>query len=92
MVAKADLEKRVARIRDRIQKADENGERPLPPDAVRRFRKRLKRTQRKLTGIKAMAEKQAKSAAAKKPAEGKAAEAKAPEEPAADTNAPEEGS
>ncbi len=88
MIEKADLEKRIVRLRDRIQKAGETGERPLPPDAVRRFRKRLKRTQRKLAGVKAMAEKQAKSAPAeKKPAEGKAAEGQA-----AEGNTPAQGS
>jgi len=81
MVKKADLEKRVKRLRNRIHKAGEGGERPLPPDGIRRFRKRLKRTQRKLAARAVAAEKQAKSAPAEeKPAGEKAAEEKAAEE------------
>ena len=34
MVTQTDLEKRVNRLKDRIQKAGEGGERPLPPDRV----------------------------------------------------------
>lgn len=97
MVTQADLEKRAARLRDRIQKAGEDGDRPLPPDGIRRFRKRLKRVRRK---ISARAEKLAKLAkstpAEENPPEVKAAEEKAPEAQAAvaapEEKAPEEGS
>jgi hypothetical protein len=91
MVTQEKLEKRAGRLRDRIQKAGEGGERPLPPDGIRRFRKRLKRTQRKLATRAAQAEKQAKSAPAEeKPAAEEAAEEKAPETQAAEETAPEE--
>ncbi len=95
MVAQADLEKKVARLKDRIQKAGEGGERPLPPDRLRRFRRRLKRTQRKLAAKAVQAartQQQAKTAeAAKSPAEEQPAEAKAaPEEQSpAETSAEE---
>ena len=101
MITQADLEKRTERLKDRIQKAGEGGDRPLPPDGIRRFHKRLKRTQRKLALRAAKAEKlakQVKSAPAEeKPAVEKAAEEKAPEaqaaeETAQEAQAPEEGS
>ena len=102
MVTQEKLEKRAERLRDRIQKAGEGGERPLPPDGVRRFRKRLKRTQRKLVARAAKAEKLAKKAkrasAEEKPAPAEAAEEKPPEEQqaaeetAAEEKAPEEAS
>jgi hypothetical protein len=86
MVTQADLEARVNRLKERIRKAGEGGDRPLPPEGIRRFRKRLKRTKRKLAERTARAEKQAKSAPSsgatsaagavtgEKPAEGKAPE------------------
>jgi len=98
MVTQADLEKRVDRLSVRIQKAGEDGERPLPPDGIRRFRKRLKRTQRKLAARAEKAEKQAKStpveekAPEAEAAEEKAPEEQAPEETAAKEKAPEDGS
>ena len=83
MAAKANLDKRIERLRDRIRKAGEASERPLPPDGIRRFRKRLKRTQRKLAKRSAREEKAAKSAPNEsKSPEPKAPEAKTPEEPA----------
>jgi len=99
MVTHADLEKRVDRLRDRIQKAGEGGDRPLPLDGIRRFRKRLKRTQRKLSVRAEKAEKHAKpvksAPAEEKPVAEKAAEEKAPEAQAApettqEAQAPEE--
>ncbi len=85
MVTQEDLKKRADRLRDRIQKAGEDGDRPLPPDGIRRFRKRLKRTQRKLSVRAEKAEKHAKSAPAEeKPAVEKAAEEKPPEVQAAE--------
>ena len=103
MVTQADLEKRTDRLRDRIRKAGEDGDRPLPPDGIRRFRKRLKRTQRKLSVRAEKAEKHAKSApavekaAGEKPPEVQAAEetpqeAQAPVGEAAEEEAPEDGS
>jgi hypothetical protein len=81
MSAKADLEKRVEKLKDRIQKAGEEGERPLPPDKVRTFRKRLKRTQRKLAKGIAREEKASKAKpAAAKPAEPKGTEKEPTEE------------
>jgi hypothetical protein len=92
MVTQADLEKRTERLKDRIQKAGEGGDRPLPQDGIRRFHKRLKRTQRKLALRAAKAEKQAKQVkitpAEDKPAAEKAPEAQAPEETAAEGKAP----
>jgi len=83
MTAKPDLEKRIERLKDRIQKADEDSERPLPPDKVRTFRKRLKRTQRKLAKGMAREEKTAKpSPAETTPAEEKPEGEKASEETA----------
>jgi len=94
MVTHADLEKRVDRLRDRIQKAGEGGDRPLPLDGIRRFRKRLKRTQRKLSVRAEKAEKHAKpvksAPAEEKPVAEKAAEEKAPEVQAPEETAPEE--
>jgi hypothetical protein len=99
MVTQADLEKRADRLRDRIQKAGEGGDRPLPPDGIRRFRKRLKHTQRKLSVRAKKAEKHAKQAksapAEEKPIAEKAAEEKAPQAQAAEettqeAQAPEE--
>lgn len=99
MVTQADLEKRADRLRDRIQKAGEGGDRPLPPDGIRRFRKRLKRTQRKLSLRAKKAEKHAKQAKStpseEKPPEGKAAaekatEVQAAEETTREAQAPEE--
>jgi hypothetical protein len=96
MVTKENLEKRADRLRDRIQKAGEGGDKPLPPDGVRRFRKRLKRTQRKLAVRAAKEQKNAKqeksAAEEEKPAEEKAAEAQAAEETAAEEKAPEDAS
>jgi hypothetical protein len=97
MTAKADLERRVERLKDRIQKAGEDSERPLSPDRVRVFRKRLKRTQRKLAKDAAVEAKKAvketpaevKSVEAK-PAEAKPAEAKPAEEEPAETGNQEE--
>lgn len=86
MVTQEDLAKRVSRLKKRIQRAGEEGEGPLPPDGIRRFRKRLKRTQRKLAARAARAEKQMKAA----PAQEKPAEAKAVEEKATEEKAPEE--
>ena len=88
MVTQADLEKRVNRLKDRIQKARGGDERPLPPDGIRRIRKRLKRTQRKLAAKTARAEKQAASA----PPEEKQAEEKAPEEKGTEEKTAEEAS
>jgi hypothetical protein len=91
MTAKPDLEKRIDRLKDRIQKADEDSERPLPPDKVRTFRKRLKRTQRKLAKGMAREEKAAKpSPAETKPAEEKPKEEKASKETPSEQTAPEE--
>jgi hypothetical protein len=91
MVTQTDLEKRVDRLRDRIQKAGEGGERPLPSDRIRRFRKRLKRTQRKLKARAVQAEKLAKRSPAKEqPPETEAAAETAPEEQAAQETMPEE--
>jgi hypothetical protein len=91
MSAKADLEKRVEKLKDRIQKAGEDGERPLPPDKVRTFRKRLKRTQRKIAKGMAKEEKAAKAKPAEaKPADQKPAEATATEEKPADEKPAEE--
>lgn len=90
MSAKADLEKRVERLKDRIQKAGEEGERPLPPERIRTFRKRLKRTQRKLAKGVAKEERGSKEA---KPAEEKPTEAKGAEkEPAEEKPVEEETS
>ena len=99
MVTQANLEKRADRLKDRIQKAGEGGDRPLPPDGIRRFRKRLKRAQRKLSVRAEKAEKHAKQVksapAEEKPVVEKAAEEKAPEVQAAEettqeAQAPEE--
>jgi len=93
MVTQADLEKRADRLKGRIQKACEGGDRPLPPDGIRRFRKRLKRTQRKLAARAEKAEKLAKQAKStpteEKPPEVKAVEEKAPQEQAAKETAVE---
>ena len=93
MITQADLEKRAGRLKDRIQKAREGGDRPLPPDGIRRFRKRLKRTQRKLSVRAEKAEKHAKpvksAPAEEKPVAEKAAEEKAPEAQAPEETAPE---
>jgi hypothetical protein len=91
MTAKPDLEKRIERLKDRIHKADEDSERPLPPDKVRTFRKRLKRSQRKLAKGMAREEKTAKpSPAETKPAEEKPEKETAPVETASKETAPEE--
>jgi len=75
MTAKADLEKRIKSLKDRVRKADDSSEGALPPDKIRLFRKRLKRTQRKLARAKGKAQEAAKKA----PAEPKPAEVKPPE-------------
>jgi hypothetical protein len=91
MTAKPELEKRIERLKNRIQKVDEDSERPLPPDKVRTFRKRLKRTQRKLAKGLAREEKAAKpSPADTKPAEEKPEEPKASPETASEETASEE--
>jgi len=76
MGTKANLDRRIESLRDRIRKAGEAPERPLPPDGIRRFRKRLKRVQRKLAKRSAREEKAAKTA----PAEQERSEPKATEE------------
>ncbi len=92
MVTQAVLEKRANRLKDRIRKAGEEGDRSLPPDGIRRFRKRLKRTQRKLAARAAKAEKLAKSAPSEEKKAGeKAAEEKGTEEKAAEEQPPVEG-
>ncbi len=91
MTAKADLEKRVERLKDRIQKAGEDSERPLPPERVRVFRKRLKRTQRKLAKSAAREAKAVKETpGGSKSAEVKPAEAKPAGEAPAETGNQEE--
>jgi len=66
MAAVEDLEKRVEKLKDNLQKAIQESESTPAPDKVRGARKRLKRTQRKLRALKRA------KAEAKQKREGKA--------------------
>ena len=76
MVAKEDLERQIKKLKDRLQKGAENSETSLAPDKIRLFRKRLKRTQRKL----AKKEGKAETAVASTASSEEGPEEKAPDE------------